>query len=288
MSFINPEKVPVTVYKWDDEDAPRLDRSPNCVATIFKACLVTGYGSKSPAGWTMPFEDNEAGVKVLRPAISPEQDFYLRLSNDTGQEMTAQVYLNMTDVNTGELKLQCETTFRYALTQISQKWVLIACGRGVWFFSEHWHNNYATANLSGNYFYCGDSVASTVGNKAIILSHTGGRDGALFFPPTYDENENYNSTKTKIYFPTTGQVIKSKIESYFNGFTKKTEQPLLSPLHIFHDYECYGLPAIFALSNRGESLENYQVVQLAQKHIVHGTSSWSNSVFITASEYWEF
>ena len=161
MSLLTPERVPVKVYRWDDEGAPVFDKTPNCMATIFKACLVTGYGDKEGAGWTMPFEDTSAGVKVLRPEIGPHTDFYLRLSEDAGTEMAAQVYLNMTDANTGDLKLQCNSAFKYGGNNTSGKWILIASPRGFWFTNEHAYQTNVSLNKSGSFFYCGHTTAYT-------------------------------------------------------------------------------------------------------------------------------
>lgn len=54
-----------TVYRWDDPGAPDLsalhpsnnERDLMHFHTVLKACLVTGYGAKAAAGWTMPHEE---------------------------------------------------------------------------------------------------------------------------------------------------------------------------------------------------------------------------------------
>lgn len=176
MSLLTPERVPVKVYRWDDAGAPQLDKTAGCMAIIFKACLVTGYGTKEGAGWTMPFEDTVAKVKVLKPEVGPHTDFYLRLSADTGTEMAAQVYLNMTGASTGDLKLQCATAFKYAKGTTSGKWLLVASPRGVWFFNEQYANAFGspTAAKTGTYFYAGDVRSASNNNMAVYLQHTGG------------------------------------------------------------------------------------------------------------------
>lgn len=57
-----------TVYRWDDPGAPDLsalhssnnERDLMYFHTVLKACLVTGYGAKAAAGWTMPLEETTA------------------------------------------------------------------------------------------------------------------------------------------------------------------------------------------------------------------------------------
>ncbi|MCU8034365.1 MULTISPECIES: hypothetical protein [unclassified Shewanella] len=50
--------LPVTVYRYTDAGAPQLvNSSASEWITILKKCLVEGYGSKAPLGWTVAFED---------------------------------------------------------------------------------------------------------------------------------------------------------------------------------------------------------------------------------------
>lgn len=50
--------LPVTVYRYTDPGAPQLvTSSASEWITILKKCLVDGYGSKAPLGWTVAFED---------------------------------------------------------------------------------------------------------------------------------------------------------------------------------------------------------------------------------------
>lgn len=56
---------PVTVYRWDDPGAPQLATTgvtPAAMIEILTKCLVTGYGSKSPLGWTKTFDDTQGVV----------------------------------------------------------------------------------------------------------------------------------------------------------------------------------------------------------------------------------
>lgn len=192
MSLLTPVNVPVKVYKWDDEGAPTLSKVANCMLTILKACLVTGYGEKEGAGWTEAFSDT--GVSVFRPEVGAETDFYLRCSADTGMQMTPQVYLNMTSASAGDLKLQCDTKFKYATGSITGKWVLLATARTFYFFCEQHYTALGNSNKQGAYFFCGDTASNVAGDRLVYLQHTGGG---------YDGGENagflgwYNNTVNK-------------------------------------------------------------------------------------------
>lgn len=59
MSFLNPINEPVLMYSSTDANAPQINyaaRAAGDVKTVLKACLVTGYGTKQGAGWTMQNE----------------------------------------------------------------------------------------------------------------------------------------------------------------------------------------------------------------------------------------
>lgn len=62
--MFDTQRVPVKVYRWDDEGAPRVETAAGSIKTILKACLVTGYGEdnkrKDGLGWEMAFEKTQA------------------------------------------------------------------------------------------------------------------------------------------------------------------------------------------------------------------------------------
>lgn len=72
MSFLNPIRENVLVFSSTDNAAPQINyakRVAGDVKTVLKACLVTGYGDKQSAGWTMTAEsDNTA--EFASPALS--------------------------------------------------------------------------------------------------------------------------------------------------------------------------------------------------------------------------
>lgn len=74
MSFLNPTPVPVRLYSHTDSDAPQLPANnwTGAIKTILKACLVTGYGGKPGAGWTLREETpNKAAFAMGDPACPP-------------------------------------------------------------------------------------------------------------------------------------------------------------------------------------------------------------------------
>ena len=74
MSFLNPTPVPVRHYSSTDTDAPQLPANnwTGAIKTILKACLVTGYGGKPGAGWTLREETPHKAIFAMGdPACPP-------------------------------------------------------------------------------------------------------------------------------------------------------------------------------------------------------------------------
>lgn len=61
--------LPVTVFRWDDVGAPQLVNGVQSeFLNIFDKCLVNGYGSKLPLGWTTAF--TSATARIYRNATT--------------------------------------------------------------------------------------------------------------------------------------------------------------------------------------------------------------------------
>lgn len=63
--------LPVTVYRYTDAGAPQLTNgTPSEWINILKKVLVEGYGSKSPLGWTLEFENAGAYKAAFRNSVA--------------------------------------------------------------------------------------------------------------------------------------------------------------------------------------------------------------------------
>lgn len=87
----------VTVYKSSDASAPALTGTAGALSAIIYACLVTGYGSQSAAGWAREFTGTNKGV--FRAAAGNR----MRLRVDDTGSIEARIvgYESMSDVDTG-------------------------------------------------------------------------------------------------------------------------------------------------------------------------------------------
>ncbi|MGE4260022.1 hypothetical protein [Shewanella sp.] len=68
--------LPVTVYSYDDPGAPSLGTcKPSEIINILKKCLIDGYGDKTPAGWTVEFEDASNAIVFRNSPIEGSGGF---------------------------------------------------------------------------------------------------------------------------------------------------------------------------------------------------------------------
>ena len=126
MSFLNPTPAPVRLYSHTDSEAPQLPANDwtGALKTLLKACLVTGYGGKPGAGWTLREEsDNKAIFRAGDPAISP-----VELEVDSGNITITTFDLHWQGVKQGIVS-------NWAMGQLNRYtgvagWYLVASARG--------------------------------------------------------------------------------------------------------------------------------------------------------------
>ena len=89
----------VTVYRWDDPDAPVLSNpSAGSLIGVLDACLVDGYTGKTGAGWTKAF----SGTNLAAYRQGAGSMCYLRVDDGTGSfKVKMRGYESMTDIDTG-------------------------------------------------------------------------------------------------------------------------------------------------------------------------------------------
>jgi hypothetical protein len=84
--------MPTRVYKSMDPGAPVLRGSVGSLIAVLRACLVDGYGSLAPAGWSMPYTDGQ----------TPPQRAHFRQAPRTGwPQCDLQVDDNVTSTESG-------------------------------------------------------------------------------------------------------------------------------------------------------------------------------------------
>ena len=245
--YANDLEMPVTLYRSTDDDAPALTKSN--LSLILKACLVTGYGSKPGAGWTMPYEDAAASKRVFAPAKSGELDSYLRVADQTGVSRVA-AYRQMSDIDNGEAILELATPYKHGQgNQWSGRWAVVASARSVIVWIE---GGYDSPGRNGMMLYYGDTTSTDNGSRALILAHSGGNynDGShssMF----YDANASA-SVKAKSYRDDSG----AQAQDFFSLFTppRETAGEYVAPVLLQRGERLYAVPGVYTNTRAADNL----------------------------------
>lgn len=189
MSFLNPVPVPATYYSSADAEAPQLGADlTGGVKTVLKACLVTGYGTKPGAGWTMTGEEDH---KAVFTAPDPAPQVSLTVDSSNAQWTLFDLLWR------GHKQGLVPTTHGYIKAAphigISPRWQLVATKRGFAFIPDYVYNsqsnqtifyfgglNHNLTNPAGQDFACYCSTRSSgLDGSALINDLLSGSPWAL-------------------------------------------------------------------------------------------------------------
>lgn len=191
-----------TVYRSTDAGAPVVSPTTlGSVLAVIRACLVDGYGSKSPAGWTEEFTDAPNNTAVFRNSTAAGgTGCYVRVSDNNSAIVYRPVgittYASMSDVDTGT----AGTPERYIYRRpnnvnTATGWALVATAKAFWL--NVWSLSGGLAGLAGAgdaisfvasdayRYFCAGSTVNYNPNVSWLGSHGHGpgsvTDGGLSF-----------------------------------------------------------------------------------------------------------
>lgn len=148
----------VRLFRSNESGAPQLSSTtPGDLLTILRACLVEGFGSRTPAGWTMPFSDLP-NKKACFKSVSGDT---LRLDDSLDYRWAAVTgFKTMTSLNVGTEEYpnldqlgagnHYRVSKRYDSTGTSGAWMVIASDN--WFYFIGMQNDASFNYPSGFYF----------------------------------------------------------------------------------------------------------------------------------------
>lgn len=285
MSLLTPVKVPVKIYRWDDAGAPVLDKKANCIATILKACLVTGYGSKSGAGWTLAFEDLATKTKVFNVKSENNPPLYLRCYNDTGQTMGVQLAKDAVDANTVTGVAECPTVFKYLGNITTGEWMVIASDRGFWFFAQVAASD-KTPTRSGAFLFAG--VVPGVTTHGFLIKHTGGTwsDKSDSREGITSSSSSSSSAATTTYNLYSGAKNTAGLSFINDGMSNATDVVIAMPLYFVAPAELYRLPVYSPSRNDLNNFASVPDVQMINFCTSMQKYDDGNNAYVP-TDYWE-
>jgi hypothetical protein len=176
----------VIIYRSTDGSAPVLTGQNGSLLTLLAACLVTGYGAKAAAGWTIPFTGTNISVFRAPSATgSPSEGNrrYLRVADDLASTYGAavNVFDTMSDVNTGTFQFPTfvqntgKIYLRKSITSdaTARPWTLIASERAFYLVIASGSTTYGATTGFDAAFFFGDFPSNVPGdtvNTALIAN----------------------------------------------------------------------------------------------------------------------
>lgn len=122
----------VTIYRSEDAGAPVLSGTAGALINVLTGCLVTGYGAKAAAGWSL-VSGSTSTIAAYRQGVgSNERCIYIP---DTTTSLVVRMYESMTDINTGTGPVPDPTWDNVYITKSSSSstsprpWIVLATDR---------------------------------------------------------------------------------------------------------------------------------------------------------------
>jgi hypothetical protein len=202
--------LPVTVYRSDDAGAPQLTAGakPSELINVLKKCLVTGYGAKAGAGWSVAFEDETTQQVVFRNSTSLASGSFVNVwSRSAGDAVKGVVnfqaapYLSSlnpswANVNAAGWRCACGGGFYV------KHWVIIATAAGFYIFTYGEPTRNTVQQSTSHYisFFCGD-IHSLVPNDAtrfITMMYPSDADSSTTAAPSWPDGITYLNDNYKV------------------------------------------------------------------------------------------
>ena len=269
--YANNLEMPAHLYLSSDDDAPALTKAN--LSLILKACLVTGYGSKPAAGWTMPHEEAAASKRIFAPAKSGELDSYLLVHDQDGQSRVA-AWRQMSDIDNGEAILELATPYKHGQgNQWSGRWAVVASARSVIVWVE---GGYDSPGRNGMMLYYGDTTSTDNGSRALILAHSGGdysdgSHGSLFhWPGKSDSGRAYAQAKS---YRDDGGAQGQDFISLF-AVPRETAGQYLAPVLLQRGERLHGVPGVHTNTRAADNLT--LINDEGAEYIILHSYGWKN------------
>lgn len=147
MSFLNPVNEPVLRFSSTDAGAPQINynaRVAGDIKTIIKACLVTGYGDKQSAGWSVINEVNHVAEFVSPSAAM--SDYNLGIDDTSASSTTW--YYQYQDARVNPIYNNPKKSLNYIdRASPNNGWQLFVSAQGVYFL-EHAKSSFVSGHVS--------------------------------------------------------------------------------------------------------------------------------------------
>jgi|GEM_PF-837127 len=182
----------VTVYRWDDAGAPQIPNGkPSQILDVLTKCLVDGYGSKAPLGWTRPYYDAGVQAAVFRNNVAAGGSggfakFYSNTAADANNTVMRVTHAaSMTGISDF---FRQGNTQAFTATSGLTRWVLIGTSIGFYLTID---TNLSTLKMTGpgTYgvaMYVGDFYSAVPSDTSRFITMASFWNGAFSAPASED------------------------------------------------------------------------------------------------------
>jgi hypothetical protein len=173
----------VRIYRSTDAGAPSLSGTAGSAITLLDACLVNGYGSTSPAGWSKAYSGTN--LAAYRMSTVGSTGCYIRVDDTGTYDARIVGYKTMSDVNTGTGAFPTSVQFSGGLylkkstsaDAVVRPWTLIADERFFYLFTNCNQTVYSQSDNQDGGMYFGDLISylNNDGYECIIIGNNQAR-----------------------------------------------------------------------------------------------------------------
>jgi hypothetical protein len=159
------------LFKSTDAGAPVLTSTAGSLIDVLDACLVSGYGSKAPLGWTKPFSDAPAKIGVYRNNPTVGSGCFVRVHDNNLEGSTnkysLRMFASMTDAYVGidampadDVNNNYKSIYNVTLPD-GIPWMLIGDNRGFYLITDPYYPSATVVEHRDLVFvvYVGDYVS---------------------------------------------------------------------------------------------------------------------------------
>ena len=300
MSFLNPVNEPVLRFSSTDTDAPQINyaaRTAGDIKTVLKACLVTGYGSKASAGWSVVNEvDNVCEFVSPSAAMS---DYRLGVDDTSASSTTWYYQYQNARINPANNKPK-KTVAGVSNANASNGWQLFVTARGVLFVEIMYIT--AISELSARITYWGQvkSAIITASGPNIAFLCVGNGSNIQYTNQFFTQSDTtYKHYRVGGYTSVTlsaANISNSPTDNLFDD----RDVNLTSPLYIYSGRVFLGVQPAFTHKAVNKQTELYGVYDGAFNsrpvlHVCVGIEATNLSFIENASrailvylDYWEY
>ena len=294
MSFLNPVSEPVLRFSSTDASAPQINynaRTAGDIKAVLKACLVTGYGAKASAGWSIVNEVNHVAEFVSPSAAM--SDYRLGVDDSTTTKTTW--YYQYLDVRVNPTtNIPVKTINNINRTHTDNGWQLFVTARGI-LLVEMFQGTVAN-KLSCRLTYWGQTKSALIDNTGInICFFSVGHEAPLYGSILYGQAYIRLGAYTGYLFDSALPL--SQAPAYRQNISVLD---LTSSMYVYNSALLLGqLPPIMTvLITKPEDMFGVTAVTLDARPKLRVTGTYSNNTadvtygygraYLIATDYWEY